>query len=396
MNIRGNYNHTLLASYTGFITQAIINNFAPLLFITFQTNYQISLEKITFLVTANFGIQLLVDLLAILFVDKIGYRISIVSAHLFAAVGLFGLGLFPQLFTDPYGGLLLAVFCYAIGGGLIEVLVSPIVEACPTKNKAGNMSLLHSFYCWGSVFVILGSTIFFSLTGVENWKLLALIWAVVPMLNAVYFSQVPLAPLVEKDESMSLGALFNTKVFWLFILLMICAGASEQAMSQWASAFAESGLGVSKTIGDLAGPGFFAVLMGLARVFYARISDKYNLMKFMLASSVLCIISYLLAAFSSLPLLSLLGCALCGLSVGIFWPGTLSIATRNCPKGGSALFAMLALAGDVGCSAGPTLVGMVSVAFGNNLKIGLAAAFIFPFLMFTGVAFSIKNKAKPY
>lgn len=392
MNIRGNYNHTLLASYTGFITQAIINNFAPLLFITFQTNYQISLEKITFLVTANFGIQLLVDLLAILFVDKIGYRISIVSAHLFAAVGLFGLGLFPQLFTDPYGGLLLAVFCYAIGGGLIEVLVSPIVEACPTKNKAGNMSLLHSFYCWGSVFVILGSTIFFSLTGVENWKLLALIWAVVPMLNAVYFSQVPLAPLVEKDESMSLGALFNTKVFWLFILLMICAGASEQAMSQWASAFAESGLGVSKTIGDLAGPGFFAVLMGLARVFYARISDKYNLMKFMLASSVLCIISYLLAAFSSLPLLSLLGCALCGLSVGIFWPGTLSIATRNCPKGGSALFAMLALAGDVGCSAGPTLVGMVSVAFGNNLKIGLAAALIFPILMFTGVAFSIKKQ----
>ena len=392
MNIRGNYNHTLLASYTGFITQAIINNFAPLLFITFQTNYQISLEKITFLVTANFGIQLLVDLLAILFVDKIGYRISIVSAHLFAAVGLFGLGLFPQLFTDPYGGLLLAVFCYAIGGGLIEVLVSPIVEACPTKNKAGNMSLLHSFYCWGSVFVILGSTIFFSLTGVENWKLLALIWAVVPMLNAVYFSQVPLAPLVEKNERMSLGTLFNTKVFWLFILLMICAGASEQAMSQWASAFAESGLGVSKTIGDLAGPGFFAVLMGLARVFYARISDKYNLMKFMLASSVLCIISYLLAAFSSLPLLSLLGCALCGLSVGIFWPGTLSIATRNCPKGGSALFAMLALAGDVGCSAGPTLVGMVSVAFGNNLKIGLAAALIFPFLMFTGVAFSIKKQ----
>ncbi|HBL36913.1 MAG TPA: MFS transporter, partial [Firmicutes bacterium] len=249
MNIRSNYNHTLLASYTGFITQAIINNFAPLLFITFQTNYQISLEKITFLVTANFGIQLLVDLLAILFVDKIGYRISIVSAHLFAAVGLFGLGLFPQLFTDPYGGLLLAVFCYAIGGGLIEVLVSPIVEACPTKNKAGNMSLLHSFYCWGSVFVILGSTIFFSLAGVENWKLLALIWAVVPMLNAVYFSQVPLAPLVEKDERMSLSAMFNTKVFWLFILLMICAGASEQAMSQWASAFAESGLGVSKTIG---------------------------------------------------------------------------------------------------------------------------------------------------
>mgnify|MGYP000918039886 CR=1 FL=1 len=396
MNIRSNYNHTLLASYTGFITQAIINNFAPLLFITFQTNYQISLEKITFLVTANFGIQLLVDLLAILFVDKIGYRISIVSAHLFAAVGLFGLGLFPQLFTDPYGGLLLAVFCYAIGGGLIEVLVSPIVEACPTKNKAGNMSLLHSFYCWGSVFVILGSTIFFTLAGVKNWKLLALIWAVVPMLNAVYFSQVPLAPLVEKDERMSLSAMFNTKVFWLFILLMICAGASEQAMSQWASAFAESGLGVSKTIGDLAGPGFFAVLMGLARVFYARISEKYNLMKFMLASSVLCIISYLLAAFSSLPLLSLLGCALCGLSVGIFWPGTLSIATRNCPKGGSALFAMLALAGDVGCSAGPTLVGMVSAAFGNNLKIGLAAAFIFPFLMFTGVAFSIKNKAKPY
>lgn len=397
MNIRLNYRHTLLASYTGFVTQAIINNFAPLLFLTFQKVYLIPLEKIALLVTANFGIQLFVDLVSVLFVDKIGYRVSIVAAHIFSAVGLIGLGVFPQWFSYPYYGLLTAVACYAIGGGLIEVLVSPIVEACPTEKKSATMSLLHSFYCWGSVFVVLVSTLFFFFAGIENWKVLAFLWAIIPFINALYFTQVPIARLVEQENSMSLGNLFSLKLFWIFILLMICAGASEQAMSQWASAFAESGLRISKTIGDLAGPCFFAVLMGIARVFYAKYSEKITLINFMIGSGFLCIISYLLAVFSPSPLLSLFGCGLCGLSVGIFWPGTLSLAAQNCPRGGSAMFALLALAGDVGCSAGPTLVGLVAGASGDNLKIGLLAALVFPFLLISGLFFGRKttHRGKP-
>ena len=391
MNIRHNYTHTLRASYTGFVTQAIINNFAPLLYLTFQRVYQIPLEKITLLVTANFGVQLIVDLLSALFVDRIGYRISIVAAHIFSAVGLLGLGVFPQWFSHPYSGLLAAVTCYAIGGGLIEVLVSPIVEACPTDKKSANMSLLHSFYCWGSVFVILASTLFFFFVGIENWRTLAALWAFIPFLNALYFTQVPIARLVDQENSLSLGKLFSLKMFWLFLLLMICAGASEQAMSQWASAFAESGLGVSKAVGDLAGPCFFAVLMGLSRVFYAKKSEKITLTNFMIVSGLLCLVSYLLAAFSPFPFLSLIGCALCGLAVGIFWPGTLSIAAQNCPRGGSAMFALLALAGDVGCVAGPTLVGLVAGVTRDNLKIGLVTAILFPLLLLSGLFFAKKH-----
>ncbi|HEY8392302.1 MAG TPA: MFS transporter [Capillibacterium sp.] len=388
MNSRLNYQHTLLASYTGFITQAIINNFAPLLFLTFQKDYQIPLEKITLLVTANFGIQLLVDFLSAFFVDKIGHRPAMVAAHLFSAVGLIGLGVFPVWFSQPYYGLFAAVACYAIGGGLIEVLASPIVEACPTKKKAATMSLLHSFYCWGSVFVILVSTLFFSFAGIDNWKDLAFLWAIIPLLNALYFTQVPIPRLVEEGKGMSPGSLFRHKLFWLFILLMICAGASEQAMSQWASAFAESGLKIPKTVGDLAGPCFFAVLMGFARVFYAKYSEKIALGNFMAGCGCLCIISYLLAAFSPSPFASLVGCCLCGLSVGIFWPGTLSLAAQNCPRGGSAMFALLALAGDVGCAAGPTLVGLVAGASGDNLTNGLVAALAFPVLLMCGLFLS--------
>lgn len=385
MNFHFDYQHTLLASYTSFVTQAIINNFAPLLFLTFQKDYQIPLEKITLLVTANFGIQLIVDFLSALFVDKIGYRVAMVAAHLFCAVGLIGLGVFPAWFSHPYSGLLAAVACYAIGGGLIEVLASPIVEACPTKKKSATMSLLHSFYCWGSVFVILVSTLFFFFVGIGNWKVLAFLWSIIPFLNALYFTRVPIPRLVEEGKSLSLVNLFSFKLFWLFTLLMICAGASEHAMSQWASAFAESGLKIPKTMGDLAGPCFFAVLMGIARIFYAKYSEKINLINFMVGSGLLCVISYLLAAFSSSPLLSLVGCGLCGLSVGIFWPGTLSLAAQNCPRGGSAMFALLALAGDVGCAAGPTLVGLVAGARGDNLTIGLVAALVFPILLIYGL-----------
>lgn len=380
-NIRKNYRHTIYASYIGYITQAIVNNLAPLLFLIFRDEFSLPLSKITFIVTLNFAVQLTVDLLAAKFVDKIGYRICVVSAHVFAAVGLVGMAVFPMLFPDAYPGLLVAVVCYAIGGGLIEVLISPIVEACPTDNKASVMSLLHSFYCWGTVAVVALSTVYLFAFGKENWKTLAILWALVPLFNMLYFSQVSLATLTEENEGMTIGELLKSKLFWLFFVLMIMAGASEQAMSQWASAFAESGLKVSKTIGDLAGPCFFSILMGSSRAFYAKFGEKIDLLKFIMGSALLCIFSYLLAVFSPYPVFGLLGCGLCGLSVGIFWPGTFSLAAAKMPKGGTAMFALMALAGDVGCGGGPTVVGFVAEHFSDNLKCGLLAAILFPMVL---------------
>lgn len=378
MTVKDNYNHTLYASYIGYITQAIVNNFAPLLFLTFQSTLGISLDRIALLVTLNFGVQLLVDLSAARFVDRIGYRTAIVAAHLFAGAGLVGLAVLPSLLPSPYAGLLLSVVCYAIGGGLIEVLISPIVEACPTARKEAAMSLLHSFYCWGHVFVVLASTAFFLTVGIANWRVLACVWAAVPLLNALYFARVPIASLVEEGEGLPLRALLREKSFWVLGLLMVCAGASEQGMSQWASAFAEGALGVSKTMGDLAGPLSFALCMGTARALYAAFSERISLRRFMAGSAVLCILSYLGASFTRNALLGLASCALCGLSVGILWPGTFSMAAKALRRGGTALFALLALAGDLGCSAGPAVVGVVSEAMGANLRMGLLAAVVFP------------------
>ncbi len=384
--MKNGYNKTIISCFVGYIVQAIINNFIPLLFLTFQDSYGISLGKITLLVTFNFGAQLVVDILAIGFVDKIGYRASMIIAHVFAAAGLVSLTILPELFADPFVGLLLSVMIYAVGGGLLEVLVSPVVEACPTDNKEKAMSLLHSFYCWGHVGVVLLSTLFFYLCGIENWKIMAVIWAVVPLMNAVAFAKVPMTQLLEDgDKGLSLKELASMKMFWVLMLMMLCAGASEQAVSQWASALAEKGFGISKTIGDLIGPMAFAILMGSSRAYYGKFGDKINLEKFMIGSSILCMSSYLLISLIPIPALGLLGCALCGLSVGIMWPGTFSVASAAMPRGGTAMFALLALAGDMGCSSGPTFVGFVSGALGDNLKMGVLAAIIFPALLIAGV-----------
>lgn len=393
MNLRTNYNHTLNACYLGYITQAIVNNFAPLLFLTFQSTYQISLDKIALLVSFNFGVQLLVDLLAARYVDRIGYRNSVV-AHIFATIGLAGLAVFPAVLPDAYTGLLLAVFCYAIGGGLIEVLISPIVESCPTERKAAAMSLLHSFYCWGHVGVILISTAFFAVTGIENWKMLAVIWAILPVCNAVYFGLVPIQAEEETVEGIPVRQLLKMRIFWVLVLLMVCAGASEQGMSQWASAFAESGLHVEKAVGDLAGPCLFAVLMGSSRLLYAKLSERISLRRMMLGSGILCIAGYLLASLSSSPVLALIGCGICGFSVGVFWPGTFSMAAASCQNGGTAMFAMLALAGDLGCSSGPGVVGMVSGVCSDNLKAGLFAAILFPVLLLVGMQLLKREKMR--
>ncbi len=368
---------TITACFIGYIVQAIVNNFVPLLFITLQGQFDIPLPKITLLITVNFGVQLTVDMLSAFFVDRIGCRRAIVSAHVFSALGLILLPLLPRL-IDPYTGILIAVCLYAVGGGLIEVLISPIMESCPTDNKEKAMSLLHSFYCWGQVGVVLLSTVFFSLAGTRNWPLLSLIWAAVPVFNTVLFLKVPIMPLVAEDEkSMPLRELLHTKLFWMLILMMICSGASELAVSQWASFFAERGLGITKAAGDLAGPMAFAVLMGSARAFYGKCGDRIDLDRFMTASAALCVLSYLMISLVPNAVVNLIGCGLCGLSVGIMWPGTFSKAAAALRRGGTALFSLLALAGDIGCSGGPTLVGLV--AGNGSMKTGILAAAVFPF-----------------
>lgn len=381
MTRQKNYKKTLTACYLGFITQAISANFTPLLFLTFKNTYGIGLEKIALIPLTFYFTQFLIDFAAAKFVDKIGYRICVVSSQVLAAAGLILLAVLPELLPVPFSGILIAVVLYAIGSGLVEVLVSPIVEACPFKNKDGMMSLLHSFYCWGAVGVILGSTLFFSVFGIENWKILTLIWAVVPLYNAFNFITCPIERLIEDGGSMSPGQLRRLPLFWLLILLMICSGASEAAMAQWASAFTESAMGVSKTVGDLAGPCLFAAFMGVSRTLYGKMSERLDLTKTMLACGMLCVICYLMASLSSLPMIGLAGCAFCGISVGIMWPGAISISSRKCPRGGTAMFALLALAGDLGATVSPAMVGSISNLAGGNLKTGLLAAAAFPLIL---------------
>lgn len=387
------YQKTIYACFTAYIIQAIVNNFVPLLFLTFQDSYRIPLSQITLLVTLNFALQLLVDLASVGFVDRIGYRASMVLAHALAAAGLALLAILPELLPSPFLGILLSVCVYAVGGGLIEVVVSPVVEACPSAHKEQAMSLLHSFYCWGHVGVVLLSTAFFALFGTAHWRVLALVWALVPLGNLFAFLRVPIPALLEEGQrGMTIGELARNRMFWVFLLMMLCAGASEQGVSQWASTFAEKGLGVGKTVGDLAGPMAFAVLMGTSRAIYGRYGDRLDLDRFMAGSALLCAAAYLCVALAPSPVVGLIGCAVCGLSVGVLWPGTFSKAAAGLPRGGTALFALMALAGDMGCSGGPTLVGMVSSALGDDLKKGILAGIVFPALLLAGLALSRTGK----
>ena len=390
-----NYKKTLIACYLGFVTQAISANFTPLLFITFIRTYGISLEKIAMIPLVFYLTQLLVDLAATKFADKIGYRNCVAASQVLSAVGIALMAILPEVLSVPFIGILISVVLYAVGSGLIEVLVSPIVEACPFENKEGTMSLLHSFYCWGAMGVILGSTFFFTMFGVKNWKILTFIWALVPLYNTFNFITCPIERLVEDGKSMGICKLLKTPIFWLMILLMICSGASEASMAQWASAFTESAIGVSKTVGDLAGPCLFALFMGISRVLYGKFSEKIDLTKVMLICGMMCVGCYLLASLSTLPILGLTGCALCGMTVGIMWPGSISISSQKCPRGGTAMFAFLALAGDLGAMVSPAMVGSISQKASGNLKIGLLAAAVFPMILVGGLLI-LKKKANKF
>ena len=376
-----NYKRTLIACYLGFITQAITANFAPLLFLKFHKDYAIPLGKIAMISTMFFLTQLIVDVLCAKYVDRIGYRKSVVASEVCSVAGLVGLAFLPELFQDPFIGIIISVIVYAIGSGLIEVLVSPIVEACPFEHKEAAMSLLNSFYCWGSVGVVLFSTLFFTVFGIDRWKWLACIWALVPLYNIYNFATCPIEHLTEDGQSMKIGSLFRVPLFWVAIILMVCAGASELSMAQWASAYAESALSLSKTIGDLAGPCMFAITMGISRVLYGKYGDKIDLMKFMLGSGSLCLICYLMASISANPVIGLIGCILCGFSVGIMWPGTISISSKQLPAGGTAMFALLAMAGDLGGAFGPSLVGNITQRANDNLQKGMLVGCVFPLVL---------------
>ncbi len=376
-----NYKKTKLACYLGFITQAVAANFAPLLFLKFHTDYNISLGNIALISTFFFFTQLLVDLFCARYVDRIGYRVCIVASEVCSAVGLIGLAILPEILPSPFIGIIISVILYAIGSGLIEVLGSPIVEACPFENKEATMSLLHSFYCWGAVGTILISTVFFLLFGIDSWKWLAVIFALIPAVNIYNFATCPIESLVEEGQGMGIRNLFSKPMFLIAIVMMVCSGASELAMAQWASAYAESALGLSKTVGDLAGPCMFAVTMGISRVLFGKACDKINLNRFMIGSGILCFICYVLASFSKNPMIGLAGCIVCGFSVGIMWPGTISISSKAFPTGGTAMFALLAMAGDLGGSIGPAIVGKVADIFGGSIHVGMRVGLLFPVIL---------------
>ncbi len=380
-----NYKRTLIACYLGFITQAIAANFTPLLFLMFYKSFGIPLGKVALISTVFFFTQLIVDVLCAKYVDHIGYRKCIVASEVFSAVGLVCLAVLPSLFIDPFVGIIISVMIYATGSGIIEVLCSPIVEACPFENKESVMSLLHSFYCWGSVGVILISTLFFAIFGIENWRWIACLWAIVPIYNVFNFCTCPIEHLVEENEGLGIRGLLRLPMLWVSIILMICAGASELSMAQWASAYAESALGLSKTVGDLVGPCMFAIMMGVSRMIYGKFGDRINLMKYMIGSGVLCLICYIVASVSDQTMAGLIGCVVCGFSVGIMWPGTISISIQKIPMGGTALFAFLAMAGDMGASIGPGIVGMVTQRANDDLHIGLLAGCIFPAVLIVAI-----------
>lgn len=389
-----NYKRTVASSFTAFVVQAVVNNFAPLLFLTFQAQYGIELSKITVLITANFFIQIFVDLTAVLFVDRIGYRASTVLAHAMCAAGLIFMTILPEILPSAFVGLLISVFCYAVGAGLLDITINPIINSCPSTDSNQLLCLLHSFYCWGSVAAVGISTIVFSIFSTSSWKLMALAWAVLPIVNAISFTRVPIAPIMdENEERLSVKDMLKTKAFWVFMVLILCAGSSEQAVSQWASTFAEKALGLSKTVGDLAGPMLFSILMGIARFSYGKFGDKINLDSMMLISGCVCTASYLLISLTSSPLLGLIGVALCGLSSGILWPGTIGKMSSALHGGGTAMYAILCLGGDIGCSAGPTFAGMMASAFGDDLKKGILCAVVFPALL-TVLTLATKSKKK--
>ena len=370
------YTLTKTASYIGYVVQAITINFTPLLFVCFMGQYSLSMREISALVTLTFVFQFSIDFLSVFLLRRVGYRALVLAAHALSCAGLVLLCVLPEI-MDSFLGLCIAVGVYSSGSGFIEVVVSPIIESCPSRNKAAQMSFLHSFYCWGQVAAVGISTLYFAFFGVEAWKTMTLIWACIPLLNILLFSLCPLDVDVTIGTSKPLRALFGRRDFLLLMLIIMCSGAAEIALSQWASAYCETALGVPKTVGDIAGPMGFAVCMGISRLGYAVLGDRLKLEWCMLASSVLCAIGYLIVSLSPSAVLSLVGFGVCGLSVGVLWPGAFSLASKRV-EGGGSMYALLSFSGDAGCTIGPLVCGLCASSFGDDIGIGLLISTVFP------------------
>ena len=374
------YKTTKIACFIGFVVQAIINNFLPLLFIIFNTRYNLNYEQLGRLLFVNFFVQLIVDALTPALVKRIGYRGAAIACHGLAAAGLFMLGVLPLVFSNQiYACLVASIIVYASGSGIIEVCISPMVELLPGDKKGADMAFTHSFYCWGQAFTVLVSTLLIFLIGQQHWHFIPMFWAIIPLLNMINFMRVPVIEQPDDPISKTANTLFKNRDFWIFAVIMICAGASEITMAEWASLFAQKALGVSKTVGDLLGPCAFAVCMGSGRVIFGLLDGKFNPQKALILNNILCVLCYVGVAVCNIPALSLIACALCGFSVSLSWPGTYSMAARHFPTGGTLMFSILALCGDLGCSIGPWLMGIV--ANSTTLETGFLVCSVFPAFM---------------
>ena len=387
------FGHTYFSCYIGIFVQAVVCGFMPLLFVMFNREYHIPLYLITLFTTVNFLTQLVTDTVSILFVERIGYRRLGVLAHLLTFVGLFLLGIASPKSDNLYAVIMSAVVLFSVGGGLLEVMLSPVIEGCPSKNKAAAMSMLHSMFGFGSAATILITTGAIWLFGWQNWQNIALFWSVIPLLNAIYFMFIPINDMVGKDERTPIKKLLSDRRFWGFFLIMACGGASEIGISQWSSAFAEKSLGVSKAVGDILGPCAFALMLALSRFSYSKLADKIDLEKCIIACGVFGVLCYSVAALAPFEMVALIACGLCGFFMGVLWPGTLSLAAKAYPMGGATLFALMALGGDVGCTTGPTIVGFVSSIFGGELKAGLLTGALFPLILVVGLLILRRKKA---
>ncbi len=383
-----NYGYTRVCCYIGYLVQAIVCNFLPLLFVTFNTQYNISYDMLGTLIVLNFGTQIAVDVLSVKFVNKFGYHNCAMLAHIFAAVGLAAVGILPK-FMPFYPAMIISVFLYALGSGFIEVIISPIIEYLPSDEKSGGMSLLHSFYCWGQVLTVAVTTFLFFALGRERWDIIAIIWAAVPFVNLILFIRAPIVVPKDATNTKKNKEILRSGEFYVLLLIMICAGASELAVSQWASAFAEQALGVSKSVGDLAGPCAFAIFMGVGRLIYGIWGSRIDAKKAMLFCATLCLITYLVISLSGLPALSLVFCAICGFSVSIMWPATISMSSARFVSGGTLMFGLLAAFGDIGCSVGPWVTSMFADRW--SLNIGFLASSVFPFLMIISIIYLMRK-----
>ena len=383
------YKATRVACYIGYIVQAIINNFLPILFIALQDVYGLGYEKLARLMVFNFATQIITDIVTPKITAKIGYKNTVVMCHFCAALGLALLGILPKLIS-PYIAIIVSIIIYAFGSGLIEVIVSPIIEMLPTENKSGNMSILHSFYCWGQAFTIIGTTLLLKIFGYSLWAFVPVIWAIIPFINMFFFMGVPIVEPPKEARRTGLRTLLKNKRFLIFMVMMLCAGATEIAMAEWASMFVQKGLGVSKVVGDLAGPCAFALFMGLGRMWYAFVSAKVDFRKTLIVLSSVCFICYIAVALSNIPWISLVFCAICGFTVSITWPGIYSAGAKEFKEGSSVMFSVFAMCGDTGCCLGPWVLGIVADNFG--LKMGFGVNSVFAVILIIACILLGKNK----